>query len=770
MESLPDADADDNQLERSRSFKMSAVLKVMKADLTKNFESYGRMDPYAVVHWTGAEETFELTKTRVDWNAHMNPVWEHTCRPQYFEGFETVRIEVLEANVTSKATLCGEVTCKFADLVKTPSTGPSPKKAAQHPETQLILTLNGEETGTVSVEAMLVPLTNNSRPSLTRIDPILFETPVKRLGVSGGTAPFFKLVLRKATAEKSIDYYIGKDLSRASDEVDFYEMIKLCQEAPSAAGLMPLLNYTFDYAGVVELHEEGQEKKKPIELLVLQNLRDGRQKLRLLDIKIGQQTAQAGWQGKSHAAALRQAVVDGLTNSAGEGFRLEGFDGQPATLTSMDPLLDLGKRSEKMAKKALRIMLQRMTSASMLMFYLDLMEHPLPSTAALEHELGRAETAEVVLHETLVKVTGLAVACMKCPVPQKWIGSSVALGFDIGQMPKRGEEEKFRQKIIVSIFDWGRSELNTIEKNASLSADQQHDRGKYWRFYSGGILRLSWEVARAYYHRFCNVGGWERVALMLYDFDSQSDNDFMGKVDIPLEPTHETTEFLELNPRLFRLASGVARTEWRCWKRVPKMTYSIEWIDAPSTSRLEGVWRVKVVKASHLPREDLYMFKGSSDPFVEVVAYCENGFSFRQRSTTKIRTLNPCWGEIFELPVAKSDKLFKDALADFDIIPEELGTLFPPEKPQAEMLHEKVRRSSKKEDGVSPTKSTSDPFHEWEVLIAKTAREEVSEEIPAGPTSPEDPEDQLNTEDLATEIQAPRLSAQDGYCFSCGAW
>eukprot|EP00434_Breviolum_minutum_P029749 symbB.v1.2.026300.t1/scaffold2616.1/size74813/4 len=85
---------------------------------------------------------------------------------------------------------------------------------------------------------------------------------------------------------------------------------------------------------------------------------------------------------------------------------------------------------------------------------------------------------------------------------------------------------------------------------------------------------------------------------MLYDFDSQSDNDFMGKVDIPLEPTHETTEFLELNPRLFRLASGVARTEWRCWKRVPKMTYSIEWIDAPSTSRLEGVWRVRMLRTA----------------------------------------------------------------------------------------------------------------------------------------------------------------------------
>lgn len=33
------------------------------------------------------------------------------------------------------------------------------------------------------------------------------------------------------------------------------------------------------------------------------------------------------------------------------------------------------------------------------------------------------------------------------------------------------------------------------------------------------------------------------------NFPPRSDNDFMGKVDIPLEPTHETTEFLELNPR-----------------------------------------------------------------------------------------------------------------------------------------------------------------------------------------------------------------------------
>ena len=68
---------------------------------------------------------------------------------------------------------------------------------------------------------------------------------------------------------------------------------------------------------------------------VMENLHSGRSKLRLLDIKVGQKTAQAGWQGKSRAAALKQSILDGHTNSAGEGFRLEGFDGQPHTLTSM---------------------------------------------------------------------------------------------------------------------------------------------------------------------------------------------------------------------------------------------------------------------------------------------------------------------------------------------------------------------------------------------------------------------------------------------------
>lgn len=93
------------------------------------------------------------------------------------------------------------------------------------------------------------------------------------------------------------------------------------------------------------------------DLLVIRNLHDGLQKLRLMDVKVGQVTAQAGWHGKSRLHALKQAVLDGHTNSQAEGFRLEGLDGLPPVLGSMDPLLDfrLGEsKRNKFVRKAMR--------------------------------------------------------------------------------------------------------------------------------------------------------------------------------------------------------------------------------------------------------------------------------------------------------------------------------------------------------------------------------------------------------------------------------
>ncbi|CAE7274853.1 ACTI [Symbiodinium natans] len=141
-------------------------------------------------------------------------------------------------------------------------------------------------------------------------------------------------------------------------------------------------------------------------------------------------------------------------------------------------------------------MLQRMPAAKMIMYFLDMhADLPHPSQAELTSTLSQAETAEIVLHETVKKLLRLGIACKQCPVPQKWIGSSVALGYDVGQLPTReNAEEQLRKQTIVSIFDWGRSELNTIQKHGALSDSAQADRAQYWSYYTGGIYRLGWEV------------------------------------------------------------------------------------------------------------------------------------------------------------------------------------------------------------------------------------------------------------------------------------
>jgi len=76
------------------------------------------------------------------------------------------------------------------------------------------------------------------------------------------------------------------------------------------------------------------------QLLIMENLFDGKKKLRLLDIKIGQFTADSNWRGKSSFAAYRQGILDGKTNSTKEGYRMEGFDGPPKELATFDPSIE----------------------------------------------------------------------------------------------------------------------------------------------------------------------------------------------------------------------------------------------------------------------------------------------------------------------------------------------------------------------------------------------------------------------------------------------
>jgi hypothetical protein len=208
---------------------------------------------------------------------------------------------------------------------------------------------------------------------LTAVDASLFETPFKALGASGGTAAFFEVRYKDGKWKTdscpggSIDsqsYWIGKDLARARDEVDFYELVSLLRER-AAAG-WEIVNWMLSYRGVVTAPTSIGER----EVLLLRNARDQYASCRLLDIKMGEVTAIGGWQGKGYFEAYMQSWIDGASNSAGEGFRLEGFDGMPTTLESVITHA-LTEENSPVAEATLeRFLLQHMPAREFLRYFL----------------------------------------------------------------------------------------------------------------------------------------------------------------------------------------------------------------------------------------------------------------------------------------------------------------------------------------------------------------------------------------------------------------
>jgi hypothetical protein len=625
--------------DRDSSGGPKLVLRIVGAELYRSFDDNCLMDPFTIVEWIRQDTTkFQCARTHTHYGGDKNPTWNHVCPGQPLRPGDRVQFRIEEENGDEASTFCGEGQIGIEDLVKgCPETKPA--DLASLPNKVVPLTNNGETIGKITVQAMYE---DEKAEQFTQADASKFEMPVKRIGVSGGTAPFFKLVQKDGGA----GYWIGKDLSHALDEVDFYEGIcKIRMAGPATknlGGIVPLLPFMFEYAGVVKAPEAGKEDEPPRELLVMRNLFDGCKKLRMLDIKIGERTACAGWQGKSRMRALKQSLLDGMTNSVQEGFRAEGFDGEPATLTSMDPLMDVGGsegKNPKTVKKARRIMLQRMPGAEMLRHLLDV--HQIPSDG--EDSMVPAEYGEAVLWEVVRKMVGLSIACRQVDVPQKWLGSSVALGFDAGILPSRSESrEKLREKAKVYVFDWGRSELNSQEHHKQLSDADQADRQEYWKLYCNSIERLAWETMRCYLHRFGNAEEWDEIEIICYDFDSMTDNDFLGRVVLPLQTTEPTSVQLMNNKN-------------QPVRNAKLMVSIAPFRELPASSNLKGVWQICVHSGEGLPNSP-----ACPDPFVSINAKSKGGgpnLKLKQITCVLQDTREPSWNETFELPIMRKDSI-----------------------------------------------------------------------------------------------------------------
>jgi hypothetical protein len=410
----------------------------------------------------------------------------------------------------------------------------------------------------------------------------------------------------------------------------------------------------------------------------------------MLDLKIGEKTAQAGWKGKSRLRAMKHHLMDGLSNSSTEGYRLAGFDGCPEVFDSMDPLIDilanehlLGSKdttsdlkkggclktmwgtdiNEAQVKNVKRIMLIGFAGSSVLRYFYDLHEHEKSSNPTASDNYLPIEVVELVSLELLSQLIRLSALCQKVKIPQKWIGSSIALYYDSGLFPDRSDssEADIRSKVHCKMLDWGRSELLTTKEYESLTVEEKKDRAYFWDLYKKGVDRLSFNATRFYYNQFTSTP-WVNVTIRIMDYDSMSPDDWIGQVVIPLPDPSDTEAVKKLSEsKAYALSKGVFASILGS-----TLHCSVAWMDFPFNSRLQGAWRVAIERAKNLPPMDTH---GTSDPYCIVMANKagrDRGRTFYQRTCVKARNLNPEWNETIDIPVCRitNDSELKAAISE----------------------------------------------------------------------------------------------------------
>lgn len=462
--------------------------------------------------------------------------------------------------------------------------------------------------------------------SYTPVPAELFAPP-KPLSVSGGTAAFYSCRYtgpasgpQKEKYGKTPGYWAGKDVARAVDELPFYE--ELLRVNPAQYRL--LKRWTMDYAGVLTTRPaagDGSERAAPdadvVRLLMLANLFDGVAASRFLDIKLGEQTAVAHWKGKSAMAAKGNLVIDHLTNSKVEGYRLEGFDSMPESLATRAPSPQeencVKVVMKQFSKKYKRMNMQRLPARDFLAYMTDFNDLEDQYMADPAGQLGPGEYGEAVLFDVVTQVSQLAVDALNMPAPQMWIGSSLGLRCDSGRLPSR---QKALQAVsaplqptasplgrlaYVVVFDWGRSELCTVERYLAMSETDKVQRQLYWTFWLRGVHRCLFEAASYYLSQHCfrqDPSLPVMISFEVWDFDTFEGNDFLGKAWLPLEATN----------------GEVTLDLYDSWDfQRGQLDVSIEELPPPPNSRLQRLWKVWVLGVDGLPRADVF---SDTDPLV----------------------------------------------------------------------------------------------------------------------------------------------------------
>merc|ERR1740129_1603858 len=122
-------------------------------------------------------------------------------------------------------------------------------------------------------------------------------------------------------------------------------------------------------------------------------------------------------------------------------------------------------------KTAKRFLLQRLRAHELLAAWLD---------------VSSLEQVDQILHRII-----------DLPVPQQWIGSSLALAMECGKLCTD-------PRVSVKVFDWGRSELCSTGDHEASNQEQKQIRMRYFRQYVLAVCRFYWELCRVAAYRCCS--------------------------------------------------------------------------------------------------------------------------------------------------------------------------------------------------------------------------------------------------------------------------
>lgn len=339
------------------------------------------------------------------------------------------------------------------------------------------------------------------------------SVPCEQVKVSGGTAPFFTVNLRQGRGNCSgivrfdkpgdprdradttpvdmrsdLSGLVGKDVGHAKGEVDFYRSLQ--REIDTDPRWKAFGQFTLECMGVAALPCRKNGALEERALLVLENMRQS-EDTRMLDVKIGAETAVAHWKGKSVIGAWKNSWVDGHTNSAREGYRLESIDLPGAALRQrinvvVGGSMDTADKAFMSARAMERMFCQRLSGRDIVGAFVDMRE----VGPGLEYQ------SRTMLLKSIRALQLLIHSMADIPVPQKWIGSSLSLCTSV-------EQTLEERPVQCGVFDWGRSELTSAVEFEQLSGEEKADRLRYWRQYNKALCRFQWEMCRMYAHRCC---------------------------------------------------------------------------------------------------------------------------------------------------------------------------------------------------------------------------------------------------------------------------